>query len=105
MSPLWKSTKLFKRKKKIPRQKPVKFCPQCREATLTRTISGSWFNTENYRCTNINCDYEGAFYLEIDPEEDGKNLLDLEDLKADFPEDLDPETEITHDHVLARKNS
>ena len=47
----------------------------------------------------------GAFYLEIDPEEDGKNLLDLEDLKADFPEDLDPETEITHDHVLARKNS
>ena len=97
MSPFLNPFKKLIRKKKIPRQRPVKYCPQCRNPTLTRTISGSWVNTENYRCTNINCDYEGAFYLEVDPEEDGKNLLDLEELKREFPEDLDPETEITVD--------
>ena len=74
MSPFWKSFKLLKRKKKSPQHQPIKYCPHCREPTLTRTISGGWVNTEHYRCTNINCDYAGAFYLEVDPEENGKNL-------------------------------
>ena len=103
VTPFWKSIKLLKRKKKSPQLQPIKYCPQCREPTLTRTISGGWVNTEHYRCTNINCDYAGAFYLEVDPEENGKNLLDLEDLKREFPEDLDPETEISLDHEIMRK--
>ena len=102
MSPFWKSLNKRIWKKKSARLRPVKYCPQCRNPTLTRTISGSWVNTEHYRCTNINCDYEGAFYLEIDPEEDGKNLLNLEELKQEFPEDLDPDTEISLDRELLR---
>jgi hypothetical protein len=39
----------------------------------------------------------------VDPEEDGKNLLDLEELKREFPEDLDPETEFSLDPDLLRK--
>ena len=92
---MWNFITKRKRKKKSARHRSVKFCPQCRNPTLIRTISGSWVNTEHYRCTNINCEYEGAFYLEVDPEEDGKNLLDLEELKREFPEDLDPDTEIS----------
>lgn len=97
MSRFWKSLIKRKRKKKTTRQQTVKYCPQCRNPSIIRTFNGSWVNTEHYRCTNINCDYEGALYLEIDPEETGKNLLDLEELKREFPEDLDPETEITSD--------
>lgn len=103
MSPFWKSLNKGIRKKKSARLRPVKYCPQCRNPTLVRTTIGSWLSTESYRCTNINCEYKGAFYLEVDPEEDGKNLLDLEELKREFPEDLDPETEFSLDPDLLRK--
>ncbi len=45
-----------------------------------------------HKCTN--CDYEGTFYLEVNPCEDGDNFVNMEKLKDIFQEDIDPSTEI-----------
>ena len=45
-----------------------------------------------FKCNE--CDYEGAFYLEVNPCETGKNFVDMEKLKKIFPDDIDKETEI-----------
>ena len=70
----------------------MKICPQCKQASIFRISTGNWTTTEYYKCKE--CDYEGAFYLEIDPSEDATNFADLETLKQEFPNDLDPTTDL-----------
>ena len=91
---MFKSLKLIfkniKRKKK--NSNVVKLCPNCKKSTIYRVSYGDWTVTERFKCHE--CDYEGVFYLEIDPEEKGEKFIDMEELKKEFPEDLDPQTEI-----------
>ena len=83
----FKNLKSLKRKEKGP---IIKICPQCQTPNLYRTTFGSFTNTEFYKCRN--CDYEGAFYIEVNPNETEANFLDLEKLKEEFPEFVeDPE--------------
>jgi predicted RNA-binding Zn-ribbon protein involved in translation (DUF1610 family) len=67
----------------------IKICPKCQKPQLYRTTLGSFTNTEFYNCRN--CDYEGAFYLEYNPDEDGSNFADLEEFKEKYPEFVDSE--------------
>ena len=83
--PFWKK---LKRKK----TSSIKICPKCEKPSLYRAQNLGWAITEIYRCRE--CDYEGAFYLEIEPNENGENFANLEKLKEIFPDDVDPETEI-----------
>ncbi|UYP46690.1 hypothetical protein NEF87_002975 [Candidatus Lokiarchaeum ossiferum] len=89
MGALKEILKSLRRKKNT---KSVKICPQCKQASIYRVTTGSWVATEHFRCRE--CDYEGAFYLEVDPEEDAANFADLEKLKQEFPDDLDPDTDL-----------
>lgn len=73
----------------------VKICPSCHKPELVRTTVGSFTNTEFYQCRN--CDYEGALYLEFDPEEDGSNFADLEEFKKEFPEFVEPDEKDSED--------
>ncbi len=86
----WKE--FFKSIKKKGSNNSIKICPKCKKESIFRTNSGNWTNTEYYVCNE--CDYKGAFYIEVDPEENGNNFIDLEKIKEIYPEDIDPETEI-----------
>ena len=70
----------------------LKFCPKCKQNTLYKDSSGNWTNAEWYSCSN--CDYEGAFYLEVDQNEKGENFANLDKFKEKYPEECDPTTEI-----------
>ena len=83
--------KALKKSGKKPKNTPVLICPGCRQPTLFRAPA-NWASPEFYRCKS--CDYEGAFYLEFDPEETGEKFIDMKKLQGEFPEDRDPDTEI-----------
>ena len=96
--------------KKLRKKKTltIKICPKCEKPSLYRARNLGWTITELYRCRE--CNYEGAFYLEIEPNETGENFANLEKLKKTFPDDVDPETEINLDeeslkNVLKSKKS
>jgi len=45
--------------------KTVKLCPKCKHATLKPAMNVSgWLAPNLFECTN--CDYRGAFYIEMD---------------------------------------
>jgi len=75
----------------------IKICPKCEKPSLYRAQNLGWTISEMYRCSE--CDYEGAFYLEIEPNENGENFADLEKLKKlyPYPNDIDNSTEIEID--------
>ncbi len=54
-----------------------------------------WTITEMYQCRE--CDYQGAFYLEIEPDETGENFANLDKLKKMYPDDIDKSTVIDID--------
>lgn len=60
-----------------------------------------WAVTEIYRCRD--CDYEGAFYLEIESNENGGNFADLDKLKKLYPDDVDNETDIKMDEKILKE--
>jgi predicted RNA-binding Zn-ribbon protein involved in translation (DUF1610 family) len=68
----------------------IKICPNCKKNTIYRANAGNWAQTEYYKCQN--CEYEGAFYLEVDLDETGENFMDLEKLSRMYPEAQDKET-------------
>lgn len=46
----------------------IKICPKCKEAKLKTAVNVSgWLAPDMYECKN--CDYIGAFYIELEPEE------------------------------------
>lgn len=92
--PFWKKLK----KKKTS---SIKICPKCEKASLDRAQNLGWAITETYRCRE--CDYEGAFYLEIEPNEDGENFADLDKLKKLYPNDIDNNTEIEIDEKTLKE--
>jgi hypothetical protein len=48
--------------------KTVKLCPKCKQATLKPAMNVSGWLAPNFlECTN--CDYMGAFYIEVDVDE------------------------------------
>ena len=75
----------------------VKICPKCYTPSLQKSSSG-WMSTESYRCTE--CDYTGSFYLELDPNETGDKMADLDLLQSDFPEEREPETEVDMNEII-----
>ena len=81
---------MFEFKPRKDDSKNIKICPLCKKPTLSKVFNG--FAGERQECSN--CDYEGVFFLEVNPEEAGDNFVDMEKLKKIFPEDVDPETEI-----------
>jgi hypothetical protein len=91
-----KEKKKHKKKNKLP---PIKLCPGCMKPTLVRAIGG-WMNTETYQCRE--CEYSGALYIEYDPQETGEKLVDLENLKEEFSDDVDPDTEIDLNEELTK---
>ena len=86
--PFWK---ILKKKK----TSSIKICPKCEKPSLYRAQNLGWAITEIYRCKE--CDYEGAFYLEIELNEKGENFADLHKLKKLYPDDIDNSTEIEID--------
>ncbi len=89
--PFWKKL----RKKKTS---SIKICPKCEKPSLYRARNMGWAVTEIYRCRE--CDYEGAFYLEIESNENGENFADLDKLKKLYPDDVDSETDIEIDEKI-----
>ena len=83
---------IFKNIKRRNKSNSVRICPLCKQSTLYHISGGNWTTTEYFKCSE--CDYEGAFYLEVDPNENASSFADLEKLKKEFPEDLDPSTDI-----------
>ena len=83
--PFWKK---LKKKKTLS----IKICPKCEKPSLYKVQNLGWAISEMYRCRE--CDYEGAFYLEIEPNENGENFADLDKLKKLYPDDVDNSTEI-----------
>ena len=89
--PFWKK---LKKKKSLS----IKICPKCEKPSLYRVKNLGWAITEIYRCRE--CDYEGAFYLEINSDETGEKFADLEKLKKLYPNDVDNNTEIEIDEKI-----
>ena len=92
--PFWKKL----RKKK---SSSIKICPKCEKPSLYRVGNMGWAITEIYRCRE--CEYEGAFYLEIDLNENGENFADLDKLKKLYPDDVDSETDIEIDEKMLKE--
>ena len=90
--PFWNFLKKYSKR---PTRPPIKLCPQCQKPTLSHTKTAGWLSHETYYCTE--CGYMGAFYIEIDLDEAGDKMIDLNKLKKMFPEDVEPETEIATD--------
>jgi hypothetical protein len=81
--------KLFQKKRKGP---PLaKICPKCLKPELQHQLVG-WMGTEMYKCKS--CGYEGAFHLELDPNETGEKFIDMEKLSELYPDDIDTDTQI-----------
>jgi hypothetical protein len=40
------------------------------------------------------CSYQGPLYIEVDVNENGEAMVDIEELKKQFPNDLDEESSI-----------
>jgi hypothetical protein len=85
----------FWKKKKVIKGSPsVKFCPKCLKSTLKSAMNVSGFISQpTFLCTN--CGYMGALYIEVDPNENGENLIDLEKIKREFPNDVESDDENT----------
>jgi len=80
----------WKRKNPDKIKRSQKICPKCLKPTLVKTLKYSgWMSTPWFSCHD--CGYSGGFYLEVDPEEDGKEFIDLEELKKKFPEFIENE--------------
>jgi len=92
--PFWKKL----RKKKTS---SIKICPKCEKPSLYKARNMGWAVTEMYRCRE--CDYEGAFYLEIESNENGENFADLDKLKKLYPNDVDSETDIEIDEKILKE--
>jgi len=85
----------FWKKLKKKNTSSIKICPKCEKPSLYRAKNLGWTISEMYQCSE--CDYKGAFYLEIEPNENGENFADLEKLKKLYPDDIDISTEIEID--------
>jgi len=85
----------FWNKSKKEKSISIKICPKCEKPSLYKVKNLGWAITEIYHCKE--CDYEGAFYLEIDSNETGKKFVDLEKLKKLFPDDVEDETDLDID--------
>ncbi len=81
---------MFEFKPRKDDSKNIKICPLCKKPTLSKVFNG--FAGQRHQCNN--CDYEGVFFLEVNPEENGENFADMAKLKQMFPNDVDPETEV-----------
>ena len=73
----------------------LKICPKCLKESLKQT-KHSWAFTEYFVCQNEDCNYEGAFHLEVDLEEEGENFADMEYLREEFSDDIETDTEIEY---------
>jgi hypothetical protein len=78
----------FWKRKKKSQTPPIIVCPKCLKPTLKDATNVSGFiSNKQYYCTS--CHYTGVLYLEVDPNETGENLVNLEKLKKDYPEDVE----------------
>lgn len=83
----------LKRKTKKSGPPPIKLCPNCYEPKLkVGTNVGGFMAPAVYYCEK--CDYKGPLYIEVDVNENGEAMVDIEELKKQFPNDVDEESSI-----------